>query len=464
MKTQNLSFIPHQKIDELLESSFINKDNLHLDAILTKARELKGLSVKECAYLLNIEDAGSLEALFETARYIKDTIYGKRIVFFAPLYLSNYCTNNCEYCGFRSLNKDMHRHASTKEEIEEEVRVLLKQGHKRLMVLTGEHPSMSPLDYLIDSLETIYSVKEGKGDIRRINVEIAPLDKDGFKRLKEANIGTYVCFQETYHPETYERMHPAGKKRDYNWRVEVMDRAIEGGIDDFGIGALYGLYNYKYEVLSLLFHAEHLDTTYGVGPHTISVPRIEPAYNAPVANNIPHPVDDISFKKIVAILRCAVPYTGIILTTREKAKLRGELLDLGISQMSAGSKTAPGGYLNSDEKAQFSLGDERSLDEVIYDVLEHGYVPSFCTGCYRKGRVGKDFMDLAKPGLINAHCLPNALFTFMEYLEDYAGDATYKRGKDVIDKMLSDIKNSKVLDSTKKTLKEIAGGKRDLYF
>lgn len=462
MDTLTRSFIPYEKIETLIEQSLAEKGRVR--TVLEKARELKGLEPEECAVLLNAQDPELIQEIFNTARFVKDTIYGKRLVFFAPLYLSNYCTNNCTYCGFRAENKEMVRHASSQDEIREQVTILEKQGHKRLMVLTGEHPVRSSLDYLIESLETIYNVKTENGEIRRINVEIAPLSIEEFSRLKKAKIGTYVCFQETYHPEVYDKIHPYGPKSDYYSRLHVMDKAVKGGIDDYGIGALYGLTDHRFEVLSLLYHARHMDNVYGVGPHTISVPRLEPAQNAPTANNVPHPVSDIEFKKIVAILRCAVPYTGIILTTREKPEIRAELLDLGISQISAGSRTSPKGYSEEDENAQFALGDHRSLEEVILDVVEHGYIPSFCTGCYRKGRVGKDFMDLAKPGLINLHCLPNALFTFMEYLEDYASKTTYIKGRKVVADMIKQIKNSKVQKNAEETIARIEKGERDLYF
>ncbi len=462
MKTLEKSFIPYELIENLKEKTIDDKNEIR--RILEKAKELNGISAEECALLLNVNDPDLLEEIFQATHYVKDTIYGKRIVFFAPLYLSNYCNNNCTYCAFRTDNDIMPRKALTQNEIRRQVEILEDQGHKRLMILTGEHPELSPIDYVMQSLDTIYDVKKGQGEIRRVNVEIAPLEIEEFKRLKSAGIGTYVCFQETYNPLVYKKYHPSGPKADYMRRLNVMDKAIQGGIDDFGIGALYGLYDYRFEVLSLLFHANHLDQTYGIGPHTISVPRLEPAQNAPTANKVPYPVDDVTFKKIVAVLRLAVPYTGIILTTREKPDLRGQLLDLGISQMSAGSKTAPDGYSKDDEPGQFSLGDHRSLDQVIYDVLDHGYVPSFCTGCYRKGRVGADFMDLAKPGLINLHCLPNALFTFMEYLEDYASKQTREKGKQVVNDMIDAISSEKVRDKSRSVLNKIELGERDIYF
>ena len=411
-------FIDDAKIEGILESAK-NPDHLQVEDIINKALELKGLTPEETAILLQTEDREQIEKIWSAAKKVKEAIYGNRLVLFAPLYIANYCSNNCLYCGFRIDNKELKRVALNMEQIANEVRVLEREGHKRLLMLCGENPTRSSLDYFIDAIETAYSVKTDKGgEIRRINVEIAPMSVDDFKRLKAAKIGTYVLFQETYHHDTYKKMHPTGPKSDFAWRVTAMDRAQQAGINDVGIGALLGLYDYKYEVLGMLFHALHLDSEFGVGPHTISIPRLEPAFNAPAAIKPPRPVLDDEFKKLVAIIRLAVPYTGMILSTRETAEVRQEVFELGISQISAGSRTNPGGYQeDSDENfrsAQFNLGDTRTLDEVIHDITLKGHIPSFCTACYRLGRTGGDFMDLAKPGLIQKFCRTNALMTFKE--------------------------------------------------
>jgi len=464
----NLCFIDDGKIKHLIDSKKVSSSD-DIRRILKKALELKGLDVEDVASLINIEDEEILNEVFQTAKKIKNLIYGNRLVVFAPLYLSNYCSNNCTYCGFRTDNKEMKRKSLTLDELDEEVKLILEQGHKRILMLMGEHSKECSLDYFLDMIDRVYSIKDSKGNsIRRINVEIAPLTVDEFAKLKEKKIGTYTVFQETYHKETYQSVHPTGKKADYDWRLNVMDRALENGMNDVGIGALFGLYDYKYEVISLIEHAKHLDEKFGVGPHTISVPRIEPAQNAPSAMDIPSPVSDLDFKKIVAVLRCAVPYTGIILSTRESPEMRQQVFDLGVSQISAGSKTNPGGYneaeINPEDEEQFSLSDTRSTDEVISSVIKQGYVPSFCTGCYRLGRVGKDFMDLAKPGLIKLHCLPNALTTLQEYLEDYADSETKEEGEDMIKKSLAEIPDEKRKEIARKFLERIKNGERDLYF
>ena len=436
--------------------------------ILAKALELKGLDLEESACLLNIQDESLLEELFHTALRVKQQIYGNRLVLFAPLYVSNYCSNNCLYCGFRKDNHDMKRTVLSIDEIKEEVKIILSQGHKRILMLMGEHPNKCAFDFFLESVQAAYSVQSGKSSIRRINVEIAPLTYDQFKELKKIKIGTYTVFQETYHQETYKKMHPSGIKADYWWRLTAMDRAQQSGIDDVGIGALFGLYDYRFEVLAMFQHARHLDKTYGAGPHTISVPRLEPAQNAPVALNPPYPVSDTDFKKIVAAIRVSVPYTGMILSTRETAELRKELLNLGVSQISAGSRTNPGGYheaiVNPGDEEQFTVNDIRSTGEVIKDVIHQGFVPSFCTGCYRMGRTGKDFMDMAKPGLIKSFCLPNALLTLKEYLIDYADTDTRSLGDALITRELPGIPTQAIQDETKARLKRIETGERDLYF
>ena len=436
--------------------------------IITKARELKGLAPEEVAVLLQTEDDELIALIFEAAHVIKEAIYGNRLVLFAPLYIANLCANNCLYCGFRIDNKELNRVALTMDQISKEVEVLEREGHKRLLMLCGEHPARASLDYFIEAIETAYSVKtEHGGEIRRINVEIAPLEVDDFKRLKKTGIGTYLLFQETYHHKTYKKMHPSGPKKDYTYRLTAMHRAQEGGIDDVGIGALFGLYDYKFEVLGLLLHALQLEKDCGVGPHTISIPRLEPAFNAPAAIKPPHPVSDHDFKKLVAIIRMAVPYTGMILTTRETAAMRAEVFALGVSQISAGSRTNPGGYQENTSDAfraaQFNLGDTRTLDEVILDITEKGHIPSFCTACYRLGRTGKDFMDLAKPGLIQKFCQTNAVFSFKEYLLDYATPATLLAGERLIGTMLSEKFKPQRKKSVINKLRKIEDGKRDVY-
>ncbi len=463
---ENQNFIDEAKLNSLIENAR-DPEKGRLEEIFSKALEMKGLSQEEVAVLLNISKPEDMERLFDAALKIKNEIYGNRLVLFAPLYISNYCSNNCLYCGFRLDNKEIQRSVLTIDEIKEETLQILRQGHKRTLMLMGENHKECSLDYFIESIDAVYSVKDEKNSsIRRINVEIAPLTNEEFQKLKQVKIGTYTVFQETYHRETYKKMHPSGRKANYDWRVSVMDRALENGMNDVGIGALFGLYDYKFEVLSLIEHAKHLDGKFGVGPHTISIPRIKPT-NAPMAEHIPHQVSDEDFKKLVAVIRLAVPYTGMILSTRESAKLRTELLNMGISQISAGSRTNPGGYkqaFNEDEAdSQFHLNDGRSSGEVIKDVIKLGYTPSFCTGCYRLGRVGQDFMDLAKPGLIKMHCLPNALSTLKEYLVDYADEETVQLGNELIMKELEEIPSEARREKTREFLRRIEDGERDLY-
>jgi 2-iminoacetate synthase len=460
-------FIDDNHIESILEQAK-NPDPLRVREIIDKAHELKGLTPEEVAVLLQTEDNDLVGAILQAAHQIKRDIYGNRLVLFAPLYVANYCSNNCLYCGFRRDNKELNRVALTMEQIKKEVQVLEREGHKRLLMLCGEHPERSSLEYFMEAIETAYSVKtENGGEIRRINVEIAPLDVEEYRKLKKTGIGTVVLFQETYHHETYKIMHPSGHKKDYSWRLKAMHRAQEGGVDDVGIGALFGLYDYKFEVLGLLLHALQLEKDCGVGPHTISIPRLEPAFNAPAAIKPPHPVSDHDFKKLVAIIRMAVPYTGMILSTRENPALRSEVFALGISQISAGSRTNPGGYQedNSDafRAAQFNLGDTRTPDEVILDITERGHIPSFCTACYRLGRTGKDFMDLAKPGLIQKFCQSNAVFSFKEYLLDYASPQTRKVGEELISKMLNETFKTKRKKMIGDRLLQIADGKRDVF-
>lgn len=469
--TLTSTFINEEKILDLIVKTQ-KPPSKQVEAILNKALELKGLTLEEAAILLNVESYDDLEKIFYTAGKIKEEIYGNRLVLFAPLYISNYCSNNCLYCGFRIDNKSIERKVLTLDEIKEETRTILEQGHKRILLLMGEDHKNCTLDYFIQAIYAIYSVKDSKGStIRRINVEIAPLSEEEFKQLSEVPIGTYTVFQETYHKETYERMHPKGPKHNYYWRLYTMDRALSNGMHDVGIGALFGLYDYRFETLALIQHSKHLDETFGIGPHTISIPRVKPAKNAPASYNPKYAVNDLDFKKLVAVLRISVPYTGIILSTREPASLRNELFNLGVSQISAGSKTSVGGYKQAfnrvekeEEIGQFSLNDCRSSGEVIKDLIKMGFVPSFCTACYRLGRVGEDFMELAKPGLIKTHCHPNGLTTLKEYLVDYADEETKIFGEKLIQKELEKIEHKKLKQRTIEYLNRIEKGERDLYF
>jgi 2-iminoacetate synthase len=459
-------FINDEKIQQVLDSC-ARPEKRRVEEVLDKARNLNGLTPEETAVLLQTEDKELVQEILIAARYVKESIYGNRLVLFAPLYIANHCSNNCLYCGFRRANKELKRVALTMEEIAAEAKAIEAEGHKRILMLCGEHPTRSSLDYFIEAIETVYATTSFNGEIRRINVEVAPLEVVEFKRLKAAKIGTYLLFQETYHHATYKKMHPAGPKRNYEYRLMAMHRAQEAGIDDVGMGALFGLYDYRFEVLGLLYHAQNLEKTCGVGPHTISIPRLEPALNAPAAIKPPYPVSDDEFKKLVAILRLAVPYTGMILTTRESAALRNEIFSLGVSQISAGSRTNPGGYhdhgSNDFMAAQFNLGDTRSLDEVIYEIVQQGLIPSFCTACYRLGRTGADFMELAKPGLIKKFCRTNAIFTFEEYLLDYASERTKKAGMKLIEKLLADTEGAGLKRTINSRLMRMEKGERDLY-
>jgi 2-iminoacetate synthase len=458
------NFINAADIERRLKNA-ARSDSGRVREVIAKARELKGLDYDDVTALLLCSDPAVTEEIFHAARDVKDAIYGRRLVLFAPLYISNLCGNNCLYCAFRVRNDEVRRRALSQDEIADEVRELLSWGHKRILLVAGEAYPDEGLEYIFKSIKTIYSVKDGKAEVRRVNVNIAPLTVDEFKQLKACKIGTFQLFQETYHLPTYKVMHPSGPKSDYLWRLTAMERAFQGGIDDLGIGLLFGLYDYRFEVLALMQHIRHLEKTNGVGPHTISVPRLEPADGSDVATNPPFPVSDHDFQRIVAILRLAVPYTGIIMSTREAPKMRADTFALGVSQISAGSRTNPGGYVEGEPAtAQFQLGDHRSLDEVIADVLRLGYVPSFCTGCYRLGRTGEDFMDLAKPGLIRNFCLPNAILTFKEYLEDYASPETRAAGLAALQRHLREIPTDERRDETVARLSQIEQGRRDLYF
>jgi len=458
------AIIDSRSIYHRMEALELRVDPVRFREILAKALELKGLDSEDVEALIAVSDPDLLEELFHTARSVKESIYGPRIVLFAPLYISNLCKNNCLYCGFRAENREIRRRALSQEEIASEVKILVEQGHKRILMVAGESYAGEGFSYILQSIETVYKTRSGRGEIRRVNVNLAPLSIDEFRELKAAGIGTYQGFQETYHPETYSIMHPSGRKRDYAWRFGAIERAMEAGIDDVGMGVLLGLYDWRFEILALLRHVEHLDAVFGVGPHTISVPRLEPTVGSQIASNPPHPVNDSDFLKIIAILRMAVPYTGIIMSTREDAETRRSTLALGVSQISAGSRTNPGGYADGVQAkgAQFALGDHRTLDEVVGDLTKLGYIPSFCTACYRLGRTGQDFMAVAKPGAIKFRCDPNALSTFLEYLIDYALPETGLAGEKLIEAQLDRMAEHHRARASR-MLERVRAGERDVY-
>ena len=460
-------FIHDGEIRETLEWAAANRTNLPLlESVIEKARECKGLNHREALLLLDCQDSACNEKIFALAREIKQKFYGNRIVMFAPLYLSNYCVNGCVYCPYHYKNKHIPRKKLTQEEIAAEVIALQDMGHKRLALETGEDPVNNPLEYVLESIKTIYSIKHKNGAIRRVNVNIAATTVENYRKLKEAGIGTYILFQETYHKENYEKLHPTGPKHNYAWHTEAMDRAMDAGIDDVGCGVLYGLGTYRYDFVGQLMHAEHLEAAKGVGPHTISVPRIRPADDIDT-KEFPDAISDEMFEKIVAVLRIAVPYTGIIVSTRESRAAREKVLAVGVSQISGGSRTSVGGYTQEerhDETAQFDVSDTRSLDEVVNWLLGLGYIPSFCTACYREGRTGDRFMKLVKSGQIANCCQPNALMTLKEYLEDYASDDTKAKGEKVIAEEVERIPNDKARSIAKEYLKELHDGKRDFRF
>ena len=435
--------------------------------IIEKARACKGITHREAAVLLECTDADLIEQMYALAREIKHKFYGNRIVMFAPLYLSNYCVNGCVYCPYHAKNKTIHRKKLSQEEIRAEVIALQDMGHKRLALEAGEHPLMNPIEYILESIKTIYSIKHKNGAIRRVNVNIAATTVENYRRLKEAGIGTYILFQETYNKANYEQLHPTGPKKDYAYHTEAMDRAMQGGIDDVGIGVLFGLETYRYDFIGLLMHAEHLEAAYGVGPHTISVPRLCAADDIDTAD-FKNAVPDEVFHKIVAIIRIAVPYTGMIISTRESVKSREKVLELGISQISGGSRTSVGGYVTEESaeenSAQFDIADHRSLDEVVGWLLYLDHIPSFCTACYREGRTGDRFMTLLKNGQISNCCLPNALLTLKEYLKDYASPATRAKGEAMIKRLLNDVPNEKARATAAKYLDAIENGERDFRF
>ena len=461
-------FISHEEILSTLEYAEANKNNIALiDEILDKAKLRQGLPHREASVLLACELADKNAEICALAEQIKKDFYGNRIVLFAPLYLSNYCVNGCVYCPYHAKNKHIARKKMTQEEVRREVIALQDMGHKRLAIEAGEDPVNNPIEYILECIKTIYGIKHKNGAIRRVNVNIAATTVENYRKLHEAGIGTYILFQETYHKESYEQLHPTGPKHNYAWHTEAMDRAMEGGIDDVGLGVLFGLERYKYEFAGLLMHAEHLEAVHGVGPHTISVPRIRAADDIDPAS-FANGIDDDTFAKIVACIRIAVPYTGMIVSTRESRKCRERVLHLGISQISGGSKTSVGGYTEpepeEENSAQFDVSDTRTLDEVINWLMTMGYIPSFCTACYREGRTGDRFMALCKSKQIQNCCHPNALMTLKEYLVDYASPATRELGLELIKKELCSIPREKVRDIVVERLEKIENGERDFRF
>ena len=462
-------FINDEEIQASLQYADENKNNLELiDQIIEKAKLRKGISHREASVLLACEDEAKTKEIFALAEQIKKDFYGDRIVMFAPLYLSNYCVNGCVYCPYHAKNKHICRKKLTQDEVRAEVIALQDMGHKRLAIESGEDPVNNPIEYILECIDTIYSIKHKNGAIRRVNVNIAATTVENYKKLHDAGIGTYILFQETYHKKSYEALHPTGPKHNYAYHTEAMDRAMEGGIDDVGLGVLFGLELYRYELAGLLMHAEHLEAVHGVGPHTISVPRIQPADDID-PEDFDNGIDDDTFAKLIAIIRIAVPYTGMIISTRESAEVRKKALRLGISQISGGSRTSVGGYVEEEKveenSAQFDVSDRRTLDEVVRWLMELGYIPSFCTACYREGRTGDRFMSLCKSGQIQNCCHPNALMTLEEYLVDYASPETRAIGEKVIAEQLNNIPKEKVRQIAEKYIEEIKNnGKRDFRF
>lgn len=463
-----IEFIDDKEIQDTLSYAQENKSNRELiDGIIERAKDYKGLTHREAAVLLECDLEDENEKLVSLAQEIKQKFYGNRIVMFAPLYLSNYCINGCVYCPYHLKNKHISRKKLTQEDIKRETIALQDMGHKRLALETGEDPINNPIEYVLESIKTIYAIKHKNGSIRRVNVNIAATTVENYRKLKDAGIGTYILFQETYNKESYEQLHPTGPKHDYNYHTEAMDRAMEGGIDDVGVGVLFGLNMYRYDFVGLLMHAEHLEAAMGVGPHTMSVPRIRPADDID-PESFSNAISDDIFAKIVTVLRVAVPYTGMIVSTRESEETRKRVLELGITQISGGSRTSVGGYAEKeqedDNSAQFDVNDNRTLDEIVNWLLGLGYIPSFCTACYREGRTGDRFMSLVKSGQIANCCQPNALMTLKEYLEDYASMDTKAKGERTIAKEIPHIANEKVREIAIEHLAELGEGKRDFRF
>ncbi len=462
--TKAEEFISHEEVLDTIKYAQENKNNTELiNQILTKAKKKKGLNHREACVLL----ASDNKEIFSLAKEIKEDFYGNRIVLFAPLYLSNYCINGCTYCPYHAQNKHIPRKKMTQEEIKKEVIALQDMGHKRLALEAGEDPVNNPIEYILESINTIYSIKHKNGAIRRVNVNIAATTVENYKKLHDAGIGTYILFQETYKKDTYEKLHPTGPKHNYAYHTEAMDRAMQGGIDDVGIGVLFGLENYMYEFAAILMHAEHLEATYGVGPHTISVPRIRKADDIDLSS-FSNAIDDETFKKIVAVIRIAVPYTGMIISTRESKECRKDLLELGVSQISGGSKTSVGGYAEpekeDDNSSQFEVNDNRTLDEVVNWLIELDYLPSFCTACYGNNRTGERFMELCKDQQIHNFCHPNAIMTLKEYLTDYASDKTKESSKKLLLKEIDKISDEKIKQIVIDNIKKIEQGLRDFKF
>ena len=456
-------FINHEYIYKILEETK-NPSNEQIKEVLNRAKNREGLDYKDIAILLQAEDEKDLKEIYSLAGEIKKDIYGKRVVVFAPLYVSDYCVNNCVYCGYKRDNK-FNRRRLTMDEVAQEVKILEQMGHKRLALELGEDPVNAPIDYVLECLDTIYKTQNNNGEIRRVNVNIAATTVENYKLLKEKGIGTYILFQETYHKPTYDKMHPKSLKGDYNYHLTAFDRAMEAGIDDVGAGVLFGLADPRFEVLGLMMHNAHLEEKFGVGFHTISVPRLQPA-NRVSLENYPHLLDDKMFKKIVAILRIAVPFTGLILSTRETPEMRKELLKYGVSQISAGSSTGVGGYKEREEGKevkQFKTNDERSPIEILKELLSDGYIPSYCTACYRKGRTGDRFMSLAKSGNIKYVCEPNALMTLLEFTLDYGDEELYKKSLEIIDKEVENIEREDIKSLTKESMEKMKKGQRDFY-
>lgn len=459
------SFIDPEEIWQILDNAERTPENVR--RIIAKSLDKNRLSLHETAVLVKTTDPGLIEEIKQGARTLKEKIYGHRIVLFAPLYIGNKCTNNCAYCGYKASNKSMKRITLNHDELVDQVKALEDVGQKRLILVYGEHPQYDA-KFIADSVKTVYSVKSGNGEIRRVNINAAPLSIDDFKIVKSAGIGTYQIFQETYHPETYDKVHLGGKKKDFDWRLTALDRAQEAGIDDVGIGVLFGLYDWRYEVLSLIRHVNHFEAVYHVGPHTISFPRIQHASELDIDKS--NLVSDQDFTKLVAILRLAVPYTGLILTAREPGRVRDEIMQFGVSQIDGGTNIEIGGYTKNASmdqdinKEQFIINDNRSLNEIMEELIKNEFIPSFCTACYRLGRTGEHFMEFSVPGFIKRYCTPNAMLTMVEYLEDYAPETTRKKGYELIEKKMAELDDSKYVALVKDRIEQIKNGKRDLYF
>jgi 2-iminoacetate synthase len=459
-------FIDADEIWDIINNTISTKERVR--EVIAKSLDKNRLTLAETAVLINATDPETINDIKQGARRLKETVYGQRIVLFAPLYIGNLCTNNCVYCGFKASNKTVKRVTLDHDDLVAQVKALEDTGQKRLILVYGEHPKYDA-KFIADTVNTVYSVKSGPGEIRRVNINAAPLDIDGFRIVKDAKIGTYQIFQETYHEETYSKVHPSGMKRNFDWRLTSLDRAQEAGIDDVGIGALFGLYDWRFEVLSLVRHTNHFEAVYNVGPHTISFPRIQYASQLNIDQS--HMVTDEEFTRLVAILRLAVPYTGLILTARESASVRDEIMQFGVSQIDGGTNIEMGGYSKKRDTEeqdidleQFQINDNRSLNEIMDDLIDHKYIPSFCTACYRLGRTGEHFMEFSVPGFIKRFCQPNALMTMVEYLEDYAPVATKEKGYKLLEEKLNEIEDEKFRNTLMDKIAQIQAGKRDLYF